>query len=457
MARLDKDGLSNFDRDLLYGLEHGLLGDPFGQWARLACDVGLKDSKIVEEVESRAHRHRRHLALRGVPFPEVRFDQGEVVLGVDPTSNSRPLGVRLRTFAGHALVIATTGAGKTTRNYFLALQMGRLVPAVWLFDLRKREWSKLVSCFARLGKELLLVPGRALKLNPLQVPHAVDPAQWAAVCAEMLTSVLRLPHRASRMIQTVIFHLYRQFGVIDGGASYPTLWDLFQAVKTKRDANPQSRLAVLDNLEPVLLSLGPEVLGYRFGWRTHDLARYALDFELTGLTETDQNLLLNTLLLSEFTSRVAQGLSNVPLNLWVCLDEAQRLCAAAPQGEGSVITDLIGLTRGVGIGLDLSAQSTHGLAPPVLSNTNIKQIGRCGSLTDIQAIGSCMGLSSEQVRFIQQKLETGSFVTQLSDGAQRAPFLCRVPRMNLSQAGDSPDPSPNTDLGLLKTLPAASV
>lgn len=447
----DEAGLSKLTRQVLYGLDHDLFQDDLGQAVLRLWQLGLSDAKTAGILDRRVQRHQFQQAMRRVPFSEpAALRAGAVVLGLDVEQASRQVRLPRQAFNGHSLTVATTGAGKSTRAQFYALQIAGLGCVAWLFDLRKREWRRLRPCLQRLGVDLIVVPGRSLRLNPLQVPHRCSPSDWAVTVAEMLVSVLQLPPRASKLIQVTLHGLYRQHGVFDGVMQYPTLFELREAVKADTGANPPARLALLDSLDPVLQSLGPDVLGYRRGWRTHDLARYSLAVELAGLAETDKNLLLNVLVLGEFTSRIAQGLSNVPMDLWIGLDEGQRLCAATGgQGPG-VISDLLGLVRGTGIGLDLSVQSAHGLAPQVLSNTNLKMIGRCGSYGDLTAIGGSMGLNAEQVRYIQQHLQTGCFVCQLGDGAYRQPFLCRIPPMTLQ-----PPAYAGSDLGPLKALPTA--
>ena len=59
------------------------------------------------------------------------------------------------------------------------------------------------------------------------------------------------------------------------------------------------------------------------------MAKHRILFELDGVGEVEKDLLLTSLLLSEFTSRVAQGVSNQKMNLWICCDEAARLVSAS--------------------------------------------------------------------------------------------------------------------------------
>lgn len=156
--------------------------------------------------------------------------------------------------------------------------------------------------------------------------------------ADMLVGVLELPPRASKLVQAKLFPLYRKYEGREN--EFPTLFDLLEAIKQDKDANHQARIAILDSLEPVLLSLGPEVLAYRYGWSSSELARKHVVFEMAGVSETDKNLQINSLLLPEFTSRIARGVSNPKMDFWCCLDEAQRLCSSI--AKISAIADLSG-------------------------------------------------------------------------------------------------------------------
>jgi len=341
-------------------------------------------------------------------------------------------------------MVASSGAGKTTAYYFNILQVAPRVPGMWLFDLRKREFAILKPYLARLGINLIILPGRSLRINLLQLPIGVEVSDCIPRVADMLIEVLGLPQRASKLLQAKLFILYRKF---EGKNSYPTLFDLFEEIKKDKKTNHPARTAILDSLEPVLLSLGPQVLAYRCGWTTAELASRPICFELAGLSEVDKNLILNSLILSEFTSRIARGVSNPKLSLLICLDEAQRICSSS--NHTSAIAGQIGLVRGTGIGLDLSVQSMDGVLPQIVSNTATKVLGRCGSMADYVAAGRSMGLNAEQIQWAQMNLEPGLFIGQLGEGPWRYPFCFRIPPMNLKRAATNQEPN----IGTLSNIP----
>lgn len=313
--------------------------------------------------------------------------------------------------------------------------------------MRKREFAGLKPALARLGVNLIRLPGRSLKWNPLQLPKGVEISDWVPRVADMLIEVFELPSRASKLLQVKLFPLYRTFKKTNES---PTLFDLFNAIKNSTDSNFQARTAILDSLEPVLLSLGPGVLAYRQGWSTYDLAKYLICFEFAGLSEIDKNLLLNSFVLSEFTSRISRGISNPIMDLYLVLDEAQRICSGSAQS--SAIANQIGLVRGTGIGIDFSTQSYDGILAQFISNTATKILGRCGSGADYAAAGKHMGLNAEQIHWAQMNLEPGLFVGQLGQGSWRYPFVFRVPQVTIPLVTHPQTGSDTSPLDGLKTV-----
>lgn len=328
---------------------------------------------------------------------------------------------------GHSLTLGGSGCGKTTKSMFLVLQIVRLVQGLMCFDFIKTEYRALRQPLAEMGIDLLVVAARQMKINPLQCPERVPPYEWASTIAAILIDVFLLPERAAKLINTAVIAMYRQFGIFDGAHNYPTLFDLYGAIKSDTSANFQARQAIIDALNPTLNSI-PEVLMYKVGWTTSQLARVHAVYELGGISPVDQNLLLSYMVLGEFKSRIAQGISNPEMNLMICLDEAQRLIST--KGSGA-IAPLIGLVRGTGIGLDLSVQSAD-VCHEVMSNTANKFIGRCGSARDYEAVAGAMGLNHEQRQWLHTNLRPGLFVGQLGEG-WRKPFVFEVPPLDFKK------------------------
>ena len=437
------EGFSQLTEDVLYCVRNELLEDELGKSIYRIYEAGVCDADIAGIFESRVSKHKLKQAFGGYcPFKTPRLTEGDYVFGLD--EEGRELHSRIQFLNAHSLMVAGSGAGKTTFSRFLILQIAVQIAGMFLFDLRKREFAILRPHLKRVGVDLTVLAGRNLKINPLQLPLGVTVSDWIPRVADMLIGVLQLPPRASKLLQAKLFPLYRKFE--NRKNEFPTLFDLFEAIKQDKDSNHQARIAILDSLEPVLLSLGPGVLAYRYGWPSDELALMRLVFELGGISEVDKNLILNFLVLSEFTSRIARGISNPMMDLLIFVDEAQRLCSASNQV--SAIGDQIGLVRGTGIGVNFGVQSANGVLPAVISNTATKIMGRCGSFADYAAAGHSMGLTAEMIQWAQMNLKPGTFIGQLGEGDWRYPFVFKIPPMDLSKGANTDQTDTDASLSI---------
>ena len=410
-------------QDFIYAHEYHLLDDEVGQVVTKLMQHGVVDDLVCSLIQTPVKKHKIARMFLGA-FELPTLFNGNLIQGI----NQRGKEIRFpsKYLNGHSLTVGGTGSGKTTKSRFLILQIANSVKGLWCFDFVKQEFAILKPYLKRLGINLLIVPARKVRLNPLQCQEPITPADWASKIADVLVQTLQLSPRATKLLHTTILKMYQQFGIFEGNKHYPTLFDLRETIAADSDANYQAKQAIVDALDPVLMSIG-DVLRYRIGWKTQELARRHIVFELGGIAEVDKNLILNSLILPEFTSRVAQGISNPVMNLWICCDEAARLVSSTNQEGG--IANLIGLIRGTGIGLDLSVQSCDVMGT-VLSNTANKFIGRCGSATDYDKIGASIGLNREQRQWLNFNLHPGLFVGQLGEGGYRKPFVFEIPKMN---------------------------
>lgn len=437
----DKPVLSELERLIQTGSQLGLFEDWEGRQLLTCVHHGIHDSFIVERIKRRVDSALRKMAMGGLPFLPPRLQRGDFIFGLGPAG--RELRAYLQYLNAHTLVVAGTGAGKSNLSKYRVLQVAPHVRGLWLIDLRKREYRALRPLFARMGIDLKIIRGRKFRVNPLQVSLGVEPTEYAAVAADFLVRVFNLPPRASTLLRSTIIKLYQEHGILQGGDRYPTLFHLFEAVRADRSANPQARQAVLDNFEAVLLALGPEMLGYHRGWDVHELAQQHLVMELTGLPEMGKDLILNYLLTAELIFRVARGLSNPHMDLFVAFDEGQRLFSQKRESDsygGNALVDLTGLVRGTGIGLEISVLTTHDLSATIPSLTATKIVGRCGSVAEYQAAGRFLGLNSEQIMWCAHHLVPGQFVGQIGEGNWRYPFVFHVPWVGRGLVGPQGQP-----------------
>lgn len=410
----------------IYAAENRLMLDPVGQATERAFQLGITDDFLCSILRERVQQHRIAQAWEG-PFALPTGLSGDFCQGKDESGSAIWYPTAWRNEP--TLVIATTGSGKTNLSRYEALQLGAAqgVKGAWFFDFRKAEFGVLRKVFAKIGIELHVMKARDLKWNPLQVPLAVDPSSHASSLADALVGILDLPPVASRMLFQTLLVLYQQRGVLAGGTDYPTMFDLLQAVEMNTRANAQAREATILRLETILMSLR-DVLKYRRGYAPHELAQRHISFQFQDVTESDQNLLVNTLLMAEFSSRVARGISNQKMDLVIFCDESSRLIRT----NESSLSSAIGIIRGTGIGLTISNQSAE-ISRSILSNTPNKIIGRCASVTDFDVVGRSIGLTGDQRRWLAIHLkQPGRFLASLGQG--EGPFLFTVPYLKFTPA-----------------------
>lgn len=441
----EKSVLSEIDQLIQTGSRLGVFGDWEGRRLLNCARHGVVDSFIIGRIRRRVEKALRRVALSGSPFLPPRLDRGDFLFGYDMEGHELHCDASI--LNAHILQIGNTGCGKTTGSKYRAIRIAPCVDGMWLIDIRKHEYRSLRGALATLGINLKIVRSHSFRLNPLQVPQTVEPIEYAAIAADILVRGLRLPPRASTLLRSTVLKLYMQYGVLDGGDRFPCLFHLFEAIRADRSANPQARLATLDNLEALLIAMGPGVLAYHRGWDVHELARQHLVMELAGLPEAGKDLILNYLLSAEFTSRIARGVSNPRMDLYVSFDEAQRLFSQKWESNsygGNALIDLTGLVRGVGVGLEISVLTTHDLSAAIPSLTATKIVGRCGSMAEYRAAGQFMGLNSEQVTWCAHHLVPGLFVGQIGEGSWRYPFVFRVPWVGQRRRSPSGDQEPTT-------------
>lgn len=426
------DILSDIDKKILQGRRLGVFNDSLGQKLLKFYHYGILDPWAVGQINSRVDKALKKELFAGEQiFKLPKLPNGQLIMGAD--QNKNPVRSPIQYLNAGSLLVANTGSGKTTLVSFYALQIARFVKGMWLVDLRKKEFRLLMQAFANISTDLKVIRGRKFKINPLQVPFKTEPYEYASTIADVLVKVLNLPPRASVLLNSTIIKLYKQYNVFNGSRKFPTLFHLFEAIKTDRNANSQARQAILDNLEALLLAFGTEVLGYYRGWPVDQLAKHHIVFELTGLPEAGKDLILNYLVAAEFISRIARGISNKDMDLWISLDESQRLFSQRKEVSGyggNSITDLAGLVRGTGTGLFISVLTPDDLSNKIPAITSTKILGRCGHIKDYEAAGKFLGLNSEQEMWCAHHMIPGTFVGQLGDGNWRYPFLFKVPKMN---------------------------
>ena len=103
----------------------------------------------------------------------------------------------------HLLTVGQSGSGKTTLFYNL---MWQLEAPFWSFDL-KQDYRHL----AQENEELLVLPWREFRFNPLKPPPGVPPRRWAQVFSEIFGHATALLSGSKNYLLKQLVTLYQLY------------------------------------------------------------------------------------------------------------------------------------------------------------------------------------------------------------------------------------------------------
>ena len=420
---------ADFVEILMTAAEAGVTDDLKGALYLQALAARPEDERLLQSVQARIQQAALRQCMQKTLFKTPVCMTGDFSLGNHPRGEAR---IQFPSLASHLLQVGGSGAGKTCNFFFWLHQAISLSGGVWVFDFFKREFRDLVPTVKGQDRELFVLRWQHFPFNPLEVPEAVHPTEWANIVSDLFTSTLGVPPVARNILRTAIMTLYRAHSVFEGSKHPPTLRELAEAIRQAK-AHDAARHAILGRIE-TLLEVAGEVLDHRRGLPLRQLERVSCLFELDGLGLLYQNFMTACLLAAAFSRRVAANDSASPL--LVSLDEGQRLysksVAASTEGP-SFITLMTSLVRAMNIMLVVGVQTTDDLSRTIVSNSATKVLGRCGDMEDYRRMGRSMGLSGEQMEWCKVNLRPGLFIAKLTYGEHQHPFLLQMPLVKLSR------------------------
>lgn len=422
-------------KNLVWGAEHGAFESQLGRKLIEIERMGAGDELSEELIEGFVYPLRLRDAYGELPpfrVPSMPRTNGAICLGRSLARTSVWMAATMLT-AG-LLVAGNTGAAKSNMFKRIALRLARFVQGLWYAEMYKTEVRHLRAAFRRRGRNLIVLSARRCKFNLLQADG--DPHGHTALGVDVLCRGADFPPRAGIILRAAWHVLYTRFGIYRGKIDeWPTLFDLYEEIRTAKNLNAAAREALLDRLASLLRSLTPQVAAYRLAWRPSDLAQHFIAFEFKEAPEHVKSVLINYLLFSVLQKRIDDGRSNVPLDFSCFFDDTQRFTQIGSGAASGItpLTELAGLIRATGTGLAFACQSMEGVPAGLRANLATKCMCRLGAHSDWQLLGSDMSMSAEQIRWAQQHLRPGLAVWQLADGPWRYPFVVKTPKLKGAQ------------------------
>lgn len=379
-------------------------------------------------------------------FNERHINEGDILIGTDIFTGKAHYHFA-REFGNNSVETGVPGTGKTTHLKLLIPQMANQGIRIAAIDSEKEElYSELAPIFKNIPQDpnnpennkLYKIDIKTSPYNPLQIPETnnpINPKDFIDLISESIASALDISDPGRRLLKQAIFKKYLETGILDSNndnphnnqsndnRDFPTLFEIYESIRSMRKLNALTLEGVLVRLEHVLISL--EGLRYRIGESSKTLSSKNVVFECGNVSPECRDLIISTMLVQEFLRRKAERFINVDFKQdgwWIVLDDAQHICTSP---DSFLAKKLINVARSAGIAFHFCIQNPR-IAPSILANTPTKFCGILANSEDMVFMARCIGASSkDQIQYLTTNLKRGQFATQLSNG-WRHPFLLEV-------------------------------
>jgi len=397
------------------------------QLQRIVRETGLEDDpeaqKLLRRAATTENQHLRDQIKKRLiqkaaektqhPFnenPPQNSPLNSIYLG-KTQNQDRVYTLKEEQFSQHILTTGQSGAGKTTLFYNLMTQISK---PFWAFD-RKQDYRHLTNQM----DDLLVLPWKTLRFNPLKPPPGVDPDKWAQVFTEIFSHATSLLSGSKNFLLKHIINLYIDFNLYqEDPPLYPTLFELKASIEqdninyTRKSSNYQD--TVLNRIEPILLT-AESTFNCNTGYPIQDLIQRNVVFEFEGLNRDIQRFLQEILFAYTYEYQLAQNKRTGELDLVIFFDEGKQAFSVYLEQQTASgipeIDDLTARARQMGIGLVVGDQEASKLTDSLKANTKTKILLPVGDQKQFQAISESMNLDRRQQDFAKT-LDTGQAVIQ---------------------------------------------
>jgi hypothetical protein len=386
-----------------------------------------------------------HLPTQEMPGyfirPQVRFD-------VTPHQNKRekdvqigevihhgqgtgvPYGLSPDSLTRHAMVVGTTGAGKTNSLFNLLRQLThRHVP--WLvIEPAKTEYRTLLGTLELQGRLQIFTLGdetiSPFRLNPFEVKPGIAIQTHIDHLKAVFNASFVMYAPMPYVLERCIHEIYEDKGwdLITNknarGIAWPTLTDLYNKIGAVVDSlgydtklNQDIKAALKTRINSLRIGGKGRMLDTHTSLPMTALLAQPTVLELQAVGDDDEKaFLIGLVLMTLYEHYRAQGhQTNDSLKHVTVVEEAHRLLKNTPTvysmetanmtGQAvETFTQILAEIRAYGEGLIVAEQIPSKLSPDIVKNTNLKLVHRLVAAEDRQLIGGTMGLTQEQAQWL---------------------------------------------------------
>ncbi len=374
--------------------------------------------RLRNDIESilGAHMPRLIQSQRTV-LPAPTELKGELEIGtiVQGDLNVRKFSIELADCCRHMAIYAQTGHGKSVLLYNIKRQLIERKVGFWEFDV-KGDGRALLNKY----ENLIVIPWRKLRWNPLRPPPKMEIKQWWQLFSEICGHAWGVYHAGVNYLLEYLDELYVEY---QKSGHLPTLHRLYELMITRHEVSRKRTeyFDVMWNRVHALNSIFGENFRIETGIKLETLLDKPVCFELDKMRVDEQSWFSEVMLTWLYAYRLTeQNRGEKLLHVNIC-DEAHRIWDANKEWRDT--TREMGMPpinlfptqyRDFGEALILTSQEPSKVTQSVHANTLVKIVGNLGSGTDINAISESMGLEDEE-RSAIHKLKRGEWIVRMSD------------------------------------------
>ena len=444
-------------------IDFGLLPGRAEIWQRPdPPDPQLAMLSVLGDARDANCAFRLPVAVDGtVPGFRVRrgqFGHAEAVQSSGPSitighlsGSSRPVMLPIRSLTKHALLVGSTGSGKTTTAMEILRQLwvDHRVPFLVIEPVNSDadDYRRLAASpgFAELEVVTVGDEGvRPLRFNPFEVPARVLINEHMANLLACFKAAFGLWEPLPSIYQDALNLTYLRSGLLPSERSdltkraWPTAVEFMRAM---RDVTADLGYAgeVKANIEAASIRRAQQlvrgVTGSAFLTdKPNDIAGlldHPVILELKSLGSGDEQALMMALLLNAITEHYQASRGATPDLVHVTLvEEAHRLLARADGGKSAqdaqakekaaeAFANTLAENRKYGEGVIIAEQLPTKLVADAVKNTNLKIMHRLTAEDDRRYLGETMGLDPAQMKFAT-RLGTGEALAYSDEFAEAA-------------------------------------
>lgn len=365
-------------------------------------------------------------------------DEDMIKLGSD--IHGTDFNVSVSSLSRHALIVGSTGSGKTiTCQTILAQLLERGDPPFLVIEPVKTEYRRIISSNEKGNSVLLFTLGDIVspfQFNPFEIPVGVSLGSYISALKSCFIAAFPMNAYLSVILERIIRAAYKAEGWNDQNArvtgkeksKFPTLNKLCDEISTfvkasgysgqiKQDieaALEQRFFNLRDSILGKILSPTPEV---PLIWDWETLFSNPVIFELEKIVDDDEKSLLMALIFTTLsfhrkTDFQKNGESRKSKVKHITLiEEAHRLFSNSGLSKGdetvstrakniSIFTDMLAEMRALGEGILIAEQIPTKLASDIIKHPEMKIMHRITADEDRQILGSAMNFTENHRKYI---------------------------------------------------------